>query len=173
MWLVNSLFPRFPSTLTDEGWFGSGTAGGKVVPGEDLPLDSRPYVYLTAVGGKMMAGYIAPFIARFRELGLKGLIIALLDEYAIEACDNVPDQDASVFLCLDSQVGHVIYNKHRWIPILLSAHVDVLWLDFDIYLFKDPITHIRENYACSKTDSKTGDVTRVFDPLNNKEHAER
>lgn len=51
--------------------------------------------------------------------------------------------DGSGFLCLDSQQGHVIYNKHRWIPVLLSAKIDVLWLDFDMYFFRDPMQHIR------------------------------
>ena len=27
--------------------------------------------------------------------------------------------------------------------LLLSAKIDVLWLDFDIYLFRDPIAHIK------------------------------
>ena len=119
----------------------------------------------------MMSKYIRGFVKRFFELKLRGLAIACLDTDALSACKAITQEsinegfrkqsnsnsnsgttptisasDFSTFLCLDSQQGHIIYNKHRWIPILLSAHVDVIWVDFDIYLFKDPIRHIYENY---------------------------
>lgn len=100
-----------------------------------------------------MQPYVGGFVRRFFELGLTGLVIACLDEFALQAClkernsggagTGFESEYPNGFVCLDSQEGHVIYNKHRWLPILLSAHIDVLWLDFDIYMFRDPVKHIK------------------------------
>jgi len=138
-WLLDELFPLYGVFRRGAAKSSASTFNGR----------KKPVVYLSAVGGKMMANYIDGFAKRFFELQLQGLIIACLDQVAYDKClvafkkiSQISSKSAK-FLCLNSQQGHVIYNKHRWIPILLSAHIDVLWLDFDIYLLKDPVEHIR------------------------------
>ncbi|CAD7958365.1 unnamed protein product [Amoebophrya sp. A25] len=149
-WLADHFFPMAAErTAAPSSILGSWSSTASSDSSEN------PHIYLSAVGGKMMQPYVPGFIRRFfLELGLKGLILAGLDEEGVAACrqekarftttmNNQAEDPYKTLLCLDSQQGHVIYNKHRWIPVLLSMHIDVLWLDFDIFLLQDPVKHIK------------------------------
>ncbi len=90
----NRLLPALPQNYDLYKWVKEALLPLFDVPGpgkmESQSTDfstSNPYVYLSAVGGKMMQPYVSGFVRRFfLELKLKGLILACLDEDGLAAC---------------------------------------------------------------------------------------
>jgi len=96
-------------------------------------------VYLTAVGGEPFTDHIAAFVGRAVAVRLPALVIACMDPEAFARCRAVVTEDlAGVVYCARVFEGHVVLVKHAFIPVLLSAAVDTVWIDFDTYILRDP-----------------------------------
>jgi len=109
-----------------------------------LPSARREvFVYLTAVGGPPFADHIAAFITRAMVVRLPALIIACMDRDAHLNCKAAAtDERAELVHCVAAFDGHVVLIKHAFIPVLLSAAVDTVWIDFDTFLVRDPTDSI-------------------------------
>ncbi|CAJ1393785.1 unnamed protein product [Effrenium voratum] len=113
---------------------------------EDILQNSDAMVFVTAVGGMPFANYIRGFIHRAMVLGLHALVLACMDEMAFERCTQVVQGLSSSsgsdlsrrILCVAATEGHVIFIKHAFLPFLLSAAVDTVWIDFDTFILQDP-----------------------------------
>ena len=118
----------------------------------------RPVTYLSMVGGSF-ANYMRPFLEQFfratashnENFSAPGrpIVLLSLDEVSHNACEAVRlgllDSDAARVLCLPSaDTGDLTFTKYRWVPVLLSAQFDVMWLDFDVFLVRDPVERIAE-----------------------------
>mmetsp|Transcript_27251 Transcript_27251/g.60310 ORF Transcript_27251/g.60310 Transcript_27251/m.60310 type:complete len:353 (+) Transcript_27251:921-1979(+) len=93
-------------------------------------------VYATMVYGRFTR-YIQGFAARAAVVGIaQRLIVFALDSEAHAQCCNHHDP----VLCVSGSVS--VLNKF-FLPLqVLSLGFDVVWLDFDIYLFADPTPHL-------------------------------
>lgn len=111
--------------------------------------DQELIVYLSAVGGLPFSDYINSFISRAIAVGLQALIIACMDSTAFSRCTTVISQMASdghpeSVYCAQAFEGHVVLVKHAFIPALLSAAVDTVWIDFDTYILRNPTDYLRK-----------------------------
>ncbi|CAE7530724.1 clpX [Symbiodinium necroappetens] len=115
--------------------------------------DPEVMVYVTAVGGLPFANYITGFIKRALVVGLPALIVACMDQDAFAKCNQaVADSKLDLFrespkettvLCVPAVEGHVIYIKHAFLPMLLSAAIDTVWIDFDTFILQEPSAQLR------------------------------
>eukprot|EP00927_Polykrikos_kofoidii_P055404 TRINITY_DN49664_c0_g1_i1.p1 TRINITY_DN49664_c0_g1~~TRINITY_DN49664_c0_g1_i1.p1 ORF type:complete len:926 (+),score=113.39 TRINITY_DN49664_c0_g1_i1:26-2803(+) len=101
--------------------------------------DERPeqIVYLTSVGGQPFSSHIAGFVRRSVFVGLPALIIVCMDRDAYASCEAAVEGVRAV-CCVPSFEGTIVLVKHAFIPMLLSAGVDTVWIDFDTFIVKDP-----------------------------------
>ena len=94
-------------------------------------IDGRLLVYVTMVFGDQYNQFIPRFVQRLLTLGLKNFVLFCLDEPAMALCEaNAPGR------CIPGTPG--ILNKFTLPLIFLDLGVDVFWLDFDVFLMKDP-----------------------------------
>ncbi|CAE7448072.1 clpX [Symbiodinium sp. CCMP2592] len=115
--------------------------------------DPEVMVYVTAVGGLPFANYITGFIKRALVVGLPALIVACMDQDAFAKCNQaVANAELDVYrespkettvLCVPAVEGHVIYIKHAFLPMLLSAAIDTVWIDFDTFILQEPSAQLR------------------------------
>jgi len=102
-------------------------------------------VYLTAVGGLPFANYVASFIQHAVAVGLPALVVACMDPDAHLKCTEAVGADyADTVHCVAIFEGHVVLVKHTLLPVLLSAAVDTVWVDFDTFILRDPTPHLLE-----------------------------
>lgn len=95
-------------------------------------------VYLTAVGGPPFSEHIAGFVQRAAAVGLPALVVACMDPEAQERCEEASGGLGHLVHCVPALEGHVVLIKHAFIPVLLSAAVDTVWVDFDTFILRDP-----------------------------------
>ncbi|CAE7380282.1 clpX [Symbiodinium pilosum] len=112
--------------------------------------DPEVMVYVTAVGGLPFSDYITGFVRRALVVGLPALIMACMDNDAFEKCKVATEVQSDLLrasektiLCVSAVEGHVIYIKHAFLPMLLSAAVDTVWIDFDTFILQEPSAALR------------------------------
>jgi len=103
-------------------------------------LDSRRLLYVTMVFGPRYVPYIARFVARAEAVGIPNLALFCLDEAAMEACQNHPGDRSGK--CIAGTPS--ILNKFTLPLAFLRLGVDIFWLDFDIFLLRDPTPLVLE-----------------------------
>ncbi|CAJ1434053.1 unnamed protein product, partial [Effrenium voratum] len=96
--------------------------------------DSR-LVYITMVYGSMNR-YIAGWALRLRTVGLGSLVMATLDDEAFALCTRHHG------LCV--RAGISVLNKYTLLLLALQMGLDVMWLDFDIFLVQHPTKAIEK-----------------------------
>ncbi|KAF4690334.1 hypothetical protein FOZ60_000305 [Perkinsus olseni] len=87
------------------------------------------------VYGSRFIQYIDRFIRRAKAVGVEHLLVFALDEEAYVLC-----RAAGTSLCIRGTPS--IINKFTLPLILLRAGLDVLWVDFDVFLFRNPLPHL-------------------------------
>ena len=95
-------------------------------------LEARVFLYVTMVFGQRYVPYIPRFVSRAEALGLGNLVLFCLDDAAMEACLELGVRER----CVPGSPS--ILNKFTLPLVYLWLNVDVFWLDFDIFLLKDP-----------------------------------
>merc|ERR1719507_341505 len=80
--------------------------------------------------------YIAGWAQRLRRLSIGNLVMATLDEEAFEVCTEHLGAR-----CVRGSVS--VLNKYSLLLVALQLGIDVMWLDFDIFLVRDPGPQIR------------------------------
>jgi len=92
-------------------------------------------VYVTMVYGRMNR-FISGWALRAKTLGIVNLVLATLDAEAYELCQThyVPE------LCVRASVS--VLNKYTLLLVALQLGLDVMWLDFDIFLVRHPTSAI-------------------------------
>ncbi|CAK0790104.1 unnamed protein product [Prorocentrum cordatum] len=80
-------------------------------------------VYVTMVYGHM---------SRLRTIGVGNLVMATLDGEAFSRCAEFFYRDQ----CVNGSVS--VLNKYTFLLVALQLGIDVMWLDFDIFIVRDP-----------------------------------
>jgi len=78
-----------------------------------------------------MNRFIAGWALRLRTLGVRNLVMATLDEEAYALCSEHHGAQ-----CVRGSIS--VLNKYTLLLIALQLGIDVMWLDFDIFLVRDP-----------------------------------
>lgn len=97
-------------------------------------------LYVTMVFGQQYVPYIPRFVARAAALGIQNLVLFCLDKAAQQACESVPGGSAG--RCVHGTPS--ILNKFALPLAYLRLGVDVFWLDFDVFLLRDPTPSVLE-----------------------------
>lgn len=92
--------------------------------------DGLRVVYVTMVYGRFNQ-YISGWAKRARRLGLQNLVMAALDDEAFELCTQHLGAT-----CVRGSVS--VLNKYTLLLVALQLGIDVMWLDFDIFLVRNP-----------------------------------
>ncbi|CAD7975253.1 unnamed protein product [Amoebophrya sp. A25] len=118
---------------------------------------SRPVV-TTMVYGVKFVKYVEAFLRRVVAVGIPRFVLWCLDEGALNACSQVStkiktpssaasDSETSTTTSSSSRIycvrgyQHSILNKFAFPLVLLNRlKTDVLWIDFDVFLFRNPLT---------------------------------
>ncbi len=104
---------------------------------EDLNVK---FTIATVVHGEEFSKYLPRFVRRALSVGVKSLFIFTLDRLSYEKCRTLKDYYSDGLACVP---GHKsIMNKFLLPLVLLQFDYDVLWLDFDTFLFQDPTPYI-------------------------------
>jgi len=90
----------------------------------------RRFAYVTMVYGRMNR-FIEGWALRLRTLGVRSLVMATLDEEAYALCTQHHGAQ-----CVRGSIS--VLNKYTLLLIALQLGIDVMWLDFDIFLVRDP-----------------------------------
>eukprot|EP00929_Paragymnodinium_shiwhaense_P007817 TRINITY_DN111717_c0_g1_i1.p1 TRINITY_DN111717_c0_g1~~TRINITY_DN111717_c0_g1_i1.p1 ORF type:complete len:732 (+),score=68.13 TRINITY_DN111717_c0_g1_i1:23-2197(+) len=88
------------------------------------------FIYVTMVYGRMNK-YISGWAERLRHVGVQNLVMATLDEEAFNLCSQHHGPQ-----CVKGTVS--VFNKYTLLLIALQLGIDVCWLDFDIFLVRNP-----------------------------------
>lgn len=96
--------------------------------------DGSKLVLLTMVWGAKLAGYIPGALRRARALGLEHAYMVYCHGEACEACKGAHSLPS---LCVFGK-QRTIYNKYTASAAILGAGFDVFYLDFDVFLMRDP-----------------------------------
>lgn len=158
---LGSLLRRHPVPWAPGAWDETGRRTGSAVhraPSsptralqEQLRAEMNPanaVVYLTSVWGPF-ANFIKPFLSRWLALDLPHLILLALDASAFESCMQ---HRTSVISCIDApQRFGVEAAVAKYFSLAVAAQCSSLavWLDFDVYLARDPTAHLLELLAGS------------------------
>eukprot|EP00928_Gymnodinium_smaydae_P079346 TRINITY_DN63303_c0_g1_i1.p1 TRINITY_DN63303_c0_g1~~TRINITY_DN63303_c0_g1_i1.p1 ORF type:complete len:676 (+),score=80.47 TRINITY_DN63303_c0_g1_i1:93-2120(+) len=94
----------------------------------------RSFLYITMVFGARYNAYIPRFVARASALGIDNLALFCLDAESHEICEKLPSARGS--RCIRGTPS--ILNKFTLPLVYLHLNVDVFWLDFDVFLLRDP-----------------------------------
>lgn len=78
-----------------------------------------------------MNRFIEGWALRLRTLGVRNLVMATLDEEAYALCSEHHGAQ-----CVRGSIS--VLNKYTLLLIALQIGIDVMWLDFDIFLVRDP-----------------------------------
>jgi len=95
----------------------------------------RHLLYITMVFGPRYVPYIPRFVARAEAVGIPNLALFCLDAAALEVCASLPGGLASG-RCIRGTPS--ILNKFTLPLAFLHLGVDVFWLDFDVFILRDP-----------------------------------
>lgn len=107
--------------------------------GPDGRLEVRRLLYITMVFGPRYVAYIPRFASRAAAVGIANLAFFCLDEAAMAACRALPGEDGSG-RCIPGTPS--ILNKFTLPLVFAQLGVDTFWLDFDIFLLRDPTQHV-------------------------------
>ena len=88
------------------------------------------------------------FLRRAKAVGIKQLVAFALDEEAFDICERY-----NKGFCVRGSPS--ILNKFTLPLVFLNAGFDVLWLDLDLFLFKNPLPYVRAKQRESKVDVLT------------------
>eukprot|EP00927_Polykrikos_kofoidii_P018837 TRINITY_DN18779_c0_g1_i2.p1 TRINITY_DN18779_c0_g1~~TRINITY_DN18779_c0_g1_i2.p1 ORF type:complete len:732 (+),score=68.42 TRINITY_DN18779_c0_g1_i2:284-2479(+) len=116
--------------------------------------DAERLVYVTMVYGRFNR-FIPGWAARSRLLGLGNLVIAVLDLEASAICRAHHDPRLCVKLRID------VLNKYTLLLVALQLGIDVMWLDFDIFLVRNPGPAIAA--AARRKDGRPNHVVVGYD----------
>lgn len=94
----------------------------------------RHLLYVTMVFGPRYVPYIPRFVARAAAVGIANLALFCLDAAALEACLALPGVVTG--RCIRGTPS--ILNKFSLPLVFLHLGVDVFWLDFDVFILRDP-----------------------------------
>eukprot|EP00933_Yihiella_yeosuensis_P007190 TRINITY_DN112119_c0_g1_i1.p1 TRINITY_DN112119_c0_g1~~TRINITY_DN112119_c0_g1_i1.p1 ORF type:complete len:478 (-),score=60.81 TRINITY_DN112119_c0_g1_i1:240-1616(-) len=86
--------------------------------------------YVTMVYGRMNR-YIKGWSERLKTLGVTNLVMATLDDEAYSLCSTFHGSQ-----CIRGSIS--VLNKYTILLIALQLGIDVMWLDFDIFLVRNP-----------------------------------
>merc|ERR1740123_688518 len=78
-----------------------------------------------------MNKYIAGWSRRLGVLGIGNLVMATLDRDAHDLCERHHSGR-----CIPGSIS--VLNKYTVLLVALQLGLDVMWLDFDIFLVRDP-----------------------------------
>lgn len=106
----------------------------EVVPALRSALGHAPpelrFVYVTMVYGRFNR-YIAGWARRVQRLGVKNLVMVTLDAAAYDLCREHHGKQ-----CVTGNIS--VLNKYTVLLVALQLGIDVMWLDFDIFLVANP-----------------------------------
>eukprot|EP00397_Hematodinium_sp_SG-2012_P013775 GEMP01013998.1.p1 GENE.GEMP01013998.1~~GEMP01013998.1.p1 ORF type:complete len:312 (+),score=52.56 GEMP01013998.1:987-1922(+) len=91
-------------------------------------------IVMTMVYGKQFVPYIKRFLQRARVIGVENLVVFTLDDDAYARCIEAQG------LCIRGTP--TILHKFTLPLMFLHANYHVLWIDFDVFLFKNPIPYV-------------------------------
>ncbi|KAF4750977.1 hypothetical protein FOZ62_020264, partial [Perkinsus olseni] len=94
-------------------------------------------VPMTMVYGRGFNRYLLRYLERAKVVGIGHFFVFTLDEEAYEICRKHP-----IGLCVRGTPS--ILNKFTLPLVLLHAGIDVLWMDFDVFMFQDPVEAVLE-----------------------------
>ncbi|KAF4662521.1 hypothetical protein FOL47_006205 [Perkinsus chesapeaki] len=94
--------------------------------------ENTTLVPMTMVYGNNFNKYLKKYLNRAKAVGLNQFVVFTLDEEAYEVCQRHP-----IGKCIRGTPS--ILNKFTLPLIFLHAGIDVLWMDFDVFLFKNPL----------------------------------
>ena len=105
-----------------------------VIAGLEAAAPHR-FVYVTMVYGAFNK-YIKGWAERVAYLEIPNLIMFTLDDEAFAICQ----EHHSPKLCVQGSIS--VLNKYTLLLVALQMGVDVMWLDFDMYLFQNPTPYL-------------------------------
>lgn len=147
--------PDFPHPLNgDDGFLQTAVTSGVLSPSfaavlasvlDSLPssyltntssgsYEVRQLIYVTMVFGPQYVPYIHRFVSRAEALGMRNVALFCLDDAAMAACTSLPHR--SPHRCIPGSPS--ILNKFTIPLAFLRLGIDVFWLDFDVFLLRDP-----------------------------------
>jgi len=98
-------------------------------------------IIVTSVGGGFSI-FLAKFIERAVAVGVAdNLVIVNADQNVFQICTSYLKKGQCIYEPLVIY-GAYTWEKFRWVSNILSAGVDVLWLDMDILLLANPLEYI-------------------------------
>ncbi len=108
----------------------------RVLKNIDISLDSH-MVPMTMVYGSKFVSRLERFLKRAKAVGINQLVVFCLDDEACRICKESP----YAAFCIRGTPS--ILNKFTLPQMFLNAGLDVFWLDFDVFLFKNPLPYVR------------------------------
>eukprot|EP00397_Hematodinium_sp_SG-2012_P024032 GEMP01025016.1.p1 GENE.GEMP01025016.1~~GEMP01025016.1.p1 ORF type:complete len:585 (+),score=93.78 GEMP01025016.1:158-1912(+) len=121
---------------------------------EAYPLEGELYQYLrrlqakdnrvilTSAGGEGFKRILGKYIERAEAVGVAGnLVVVNHDESCLSLCMEKLSKGQCIHAPLGIYGGYV-WQKFRWVSLVISM-VDVMWLDLDVYLAKNPLDYIQ------------------------------
>jgi len=142
-----------------------------LLSGEPVGGASLGLTYLTMGFGPIDGLWLRGFLGRALDAGLPRLIFVTPDRAWLLVCEElVRERDAAQRILCMRVFTHFArpYDlnneaKFHLFPILLSLGVDVVWLDIDIFVFKDPTRRLLEQRGQDPANPKDVLVTDHFD----------
>jgi len=128
-------------------------------------------VYITMGFGQIEEVWLSSFLRRSLDVGLPRLIFVTPDRTWLMICEEVRrDWHAETrILCVRSFTAfsrpydHNNKAKFYLFPVLLALGADVIWLDLDIFVFRDPTRRLLEQAYLGPGQPKDVLVTDHFD----------
>eukprot|EP00747_Dinoflagellata_sp_TGD_P054855 gnl/TRDRNA2_/TRDRNA2_149233_c0_seq1.p1 gnl/TRDRNA2_/TRDRNA2_149233_c0~~gnl/TRDRNA2_/TRDRNA2_149233_c0_seq1.p1 ORF type:complete len:367 (+),score=33.84 gnl/TRDRNA2_/TRDRNA2_149233_c0_seq1:32-1102(+) len=131
---LESLLAGVPRPYAASGAHGSG-------------VDIRSLLYVTMVFGPRYNPYIPRFVSRAAALGISNLVLFCLDDEAYSLCSAQRNSRGKCIFGTPS-----ILNKFTLPLVYLHHRIDVFWLDFDVFLMKDPTPDILNTAQAKQAD---------------------
>ncbi|CAE7944765.1 unnamed protein product [Symbiodinium sp. KB8] len=104
---------------------------------------SHHIVFMTTVYGQRYAKYLSGWLRRAAALGhLPRMLVFCLDAHAKEECDKAHLEPS---FCIAGK-QKTAANKFHMMAAIVNLGFDVLYLDFDVVLFKDPLPEILSHW---------------------------
>ncbi|KAF4722084.1 hypothetical protein FOZ62_004119 [Perkinsus olseni] len=113
-----------------------------VIPIHERSLGDEVAVSLSFAGVMAALWQLNPdthirYLERAKVVGIEQFFVFTLDEEAYEICRKHP-----IGLCVRGTPS--ILNKFTLPLVLLHAGIDVLWMDFDVFMFQNPVQAVLE-----------------------------
>eukprot|EP00397_Hematodinium_sp_SG-2012_P029807 GEMP01031522.1.p1 GENE.GEMP01031522.1~~GEMP01031522.1.p1 ORF type:complete len:570 (+),score=99.41 GEMP01031522.1:56-1765(+) len=93
------------------------------------------FAYITMVYGEFNK-YIKYWLRRVQKLDIHNLVMLCLDDEAYAECTNAQIEN----VCIPGEISPL--NKYSVVLIGLQLGFDIMWLDFDVFLLKNPTDRI-------------------------------